>query len=472
MIHKPIKLNNVSLSFDNNVIFSNITTQINSNKKILIIGNNGSGKSSLLKIITEKLKIFSGNITIPKEVVIGYVPQTILNQKNLSGGQTFNKALSQALALQPNILCLDEPTNHLNEKNKQSLIKMLQHYNNTLLLISHDPSILTLPFDEIWHLENKRLSIFHGNYNEYKSEYEAKVNHLTNQKELLQKQKTKIKKQLQQEQKRLSQSRKANKHEHDKNLLGAMKHRGSYTTGKISKNLSKLSQKNHQKLAKIFIHKEIKPNFIISSKQTTAHRNIIEINNGSCGYKNTILENINLQIKGTEHIAITGNNASGKSTFLKSLLKNQSIWTKGKWYKPDPSEIGYLDQFYSNLSLNQKVIEAIQDKAKNLTDIEIRKHLNDFLFSTPEKVNKKVGQLSGGEKVRLSLAQIAVNTPKILLLDEVTNNVDLQTKNHIKIVLKKYPGAMIIVSHDLEFLYDLDINTKYTVANKTLKLID
>lgn len=123
-----------------------------------------------------------------------------------------------------------------------------------------------------------------------------------------------------------------------------------------------------------------------------------------------------------------------------------------------PEDIGYLDQHYGTLNPDKTVLETIADLVPHLPHAEIRRHLNDFLFRKNEEVNALVSTLSGGEKARLSLAQIAAKTPKLLILDEITNNLDLETKEHVTQVLKAYPGAMIIISHEADFLEEIGIS--------------
>lgn len=136
-----------------------------------------------------------------------------------------------------------------------------------------------------------------------------------------------------------------------------------------------------------------------------------------------------------------------------------------------PAHIGYLDQHYSNLQPNLTVIEHIKELRPDLLEAEARDHLNDFLFRKNEDVSKQAAVLSGGEKARLSLALIAAKTPKLLLLDEITNNLDLETKEHVVQVLKNYPGAMIIISHDDFFLDGLTLDARYNIYDENLHCI-
>ena len=138
---------------------------------------------------------------------------------------------------------------------------------------------------------------------------------------------------------------------------------------------------------------------------------------------NPVIDAINLSIMAKERVAILGNNGAGKSSLIKAILNHSDIITSGTWHLPRSLDIGYLDQHYANLNHADTVIESIEKLVPTWHHAEIRRHLNDFLFRKNEEVNIMVNFLSGGEKVRLSLAQIAAKTPQLLILDEITNNL-------------------------------------------------
>jgi ATPase subunit of ABC transporter with duplicated ATPase domains len=190
---------------------------------------------------------------------------------------------------------------------------------------------------------------------------------------------------------------------------------------------------------------------------------LISIRNGTTGYDKPLLTNINLTLLGGQRLAITGDNGTGKSTLLKAILGE--VPRSGEWFVPKPQDIGYLDQHYSNLAPSLSVFATIS-QSTNLSHDEVRRHLNDFLFRTQEQVYGLSSTLSGGERALLSLAQIAAKTPKLLLLDELTNNLDLSTRKHVITALKNYPGALIVISHDVAFLKELRIDYTF-VTNKT-----
>ena len=470
MSHKAIILNNIALFLNNKTCFEEFSTQIQTGNRILIIGANGAGKSMLLSIIQGLIPPTSGNIQIPEDIVFGSVPQIVTDYPQLSGGQKFNKALSSELGKNPDILCLDEPTNHLDSHNKQSLIRMLQRWTQTLIIVSHDLDILALDFDEIWTIEHEKIAIFYGNYADYQYEHELSAQANKQEQDKLQKEKRKLNILRQSEYKRTAHSKAANKHENDRVLLNKMKATGEKTTGTLLRKLSKAQSQVQEKLSQTFVHKKIEPTFHINANQLLSRKSIISIVNGSCGYAFPILKDIFFQCNATDKIAILGDNGTGKSTFFKALLQDPSIFIDGQWSMPSKEYIGYLDQYYSTLNPKLNVIEIIQETVPDWNNLKIRKHLNDFLFRTQEEVLNKVSHLSGGERARLSLAQIAAQSPCILLLDEITNNVELDTRLHIIEVLQQYPGAMIIISHDTDFLKELTVETLYEIKNNSLKL--
>lgn len=175
---------------------------------------------------------------------------------------------------------------------------------------------------------------------------------------------------------------------------------------------------------------------------------------GAVGYTsdNFILEGININFD--KSLAIIGANGSGKTTLIRAMMNDSTIYKKGEWFLP--REIAYLDQHYSCLNPNLTPIETIADIAPHLSHAEIRKYLNDFLFRKNEEVTTLNKYLSGGEQARLCLAQITIAPPDLLILDEVTNNIDLETKMHIIDIMKNYSGTFVVISHEQDFLDEIN----------------
>lgn len=465
MSHLPISLHNVGLAFPHKVCFQKLTTQIYAGNKIAIIGRNGSGKSTLLKILQGIVHPTQGDIKIPDGITFGYVPQIIENENSLSGGQKFNHALSQSLANSPNILILDEPTNCLDLHNRKSLMRMLSRFSGTLIFVSHDLELLKIISTTIWHIDDGKVNIFSGSYDAYKNEYDSHHKATLAKIAQLKKESKKTKKQIELEHSRAAQSRKANRYENDRNLRGAMKESGSRTTGKKKGNLNVAHDQLAQELHQVKTPEVIKPTFSFAVDDIHT-QNIVTISDGACGYGDeVILKNISMTMNSHERVWLSGKNGSGKSTFIKALLGDEHVVRFGEWHAPKPTHIGYLDQHYATLHQTATVFDTIADSAPSWNYAQIRNHLNDFLFRKNEEVETRVENLSGGEKARLSLALIAAKTPNLLILDEITNNLDLETNEHIIKVLRDYRGALLVISHDRPFLQAINISTMYEIID-------
>jgi ATPase subunit of ABC transporter with duplicated ATPase domains len=462
-MHRPIFLNYISLYFPSKICFENFSAQIQPGSHIAIIGSNGAGKSMLLKIIKGDREPSNGEVKNNKNIVFGYVPQVIDEHKYLSGGEKFNKALSAAISQRPGILLLDEPTNHLDLKNKRSLIKMLNFYKGTFIVVSHDVELLRNCVDTLWHIDNRQIKIFHGQYDDYRNTILQQRRSIENELHSLEKEKKEVHKSLMKEQERVKKSKqrgeKLVKQRRWLPAVGDLK--ANYATknaGKKNSTIINTRENLNEQLSNLRVPEIIKPTFSLTAKDIGS-KTIVSISNGQIGYGDKIILNdINLSVAGGEHLAIVGDNGSGKTTLMKAILNDSQVAKTGDWNLPAISEIGYLDQHYTSLGSAKTVFETLADLAPSKTHVELRELLNSFLFKKNEEINKFVSVLSGGEKARLALAKIALQTPKLLLIDEITNNIDIETKEYVAQVLKEYPGAMIIISHDQVFLEEINIS--------------
>lgn len=476
-IHKPIQIKNLSLSFPHKTCFDDFNAQIVYGSRIAIMGRNGSGKTTLLKIVCGVVEPTSGDIQCDDNVVFGFVPQIIEDFDYLSGGQRLNKAVTQALSCDPNVLLLDEPTNHLDRHNRKSLMRMLQSYTGTLIVVSHDTELLRNCIDTLWHIDNGQLSVFKGTYDDYIREVQSRRSSLEKEIRRLDRQKKDMHHTLMKEQKRSAKS----KEKGEKSIAqrkwptvvsNAKAGRAEETSGRKKSAIDHKKQDLTEQLSNLRLPDIIVPKFSLNSADG-GERTIVSISDGSIGYagKAPLLKKISLSISSKDRIAIQGDNASGKSTLIKVILDDNRVIKSGNWYLPSIRDIGYLDQHYATLSVEKTVLETIAELVPTWSHIEVRRHLNDFLFRKNEEVNTTVVQASGGEKARLCLAQIAAKTPKLLILDEITNNLDLETKAHMVQVLKAYPGAMIIISHDGDFLEAIGVNDYYKISDNSFSRI-
>ncbi len=464
MIHKPIQIKNLNLSFPHKTCFDDFNIQVSHGSRIAIIGRNGSGKTTLLKILHGMVEPTSGEALRASDAIIGFVPQVVEEFDSLSGGQRLNAAVTKALSINPTVLLLDEPTNHLDRHNRKSLMRMLQSYPGTLIVVSHDTELLRNCIDTLWHIDSGQIRVFNGAYDDYIREIRNRRSSLEQEITRLDRQKKDMHHALMKEQKRAAKSKaKGAKSIHQRKwptiVSTAKAGRAEETSGRKKSAIDHKKQDLSEQLSNMRLPEIIVPKFSLNSVDV-GKRIIVSISDGSIGYAGLepLLQKISLSIDSRDRVSIQGDNASGKSTLIKAILNNESVVKSGNWHAPNISDIGYLDQHYGTLSPKKTVLETIADLVPTWSHIEIRRHLNDFLFRKNEEVNIPVSTLSGGEKARLSLAQIAARTPKLLILDEITNNLDLETKEHVAQVLRTYPGAMIVISHDADFLEEMGIN--------------
>ena len=476
MIHKPIQIKNLQLSFPHKTCFDDFSVQVRYGSRIAIIGRNGSGKTTLLKILHGMVEPTSGDIGCTDDAVFGFVPQIIEDNDRLSGGQRLNAAVTKALSLDPNILLLDEPTNHLDRHNRKSLMRMLQSYPGTLIVVSHDTELLRHCIDTLWHIDDGQIRVWGGSYDDYICEIRSRRSSLEQEITRLDRQKKDMHHALMKEQKRAAKSKaKGEKSIHQRKwptvVSAAKAGRAEETSGRKKSAIDHKKQDLIEQLSNHRLPEIILPKFSLNSADI-GDRTIVSISDGSIGYagQEPCLQKISLLIDSRERIAIQGDNASGKSTLIKAILDlpDVTLVKSGDWLAPKLADIGYLDQHYSTLSAEKTVLETIATLMPTWTHIEVRRHLNDFLFRKNEEVNCIVAKASGGEKARLSLAQIAAKTPKLLILDEITNNLDLETRGYVIEVLKNYPGAMIVISHDADFLEEIGVDRYYQITERLL----
>ncbi|HBD7396683.1 ABC-F family ATP-binding cassette domain-containing protein [Legionella longbeachae] len=468
MHHKPIQFKDLSLIYPHKICFEFFSNQVHFGERITLIGRNGAGKSTLLKMLCGHCLPSKGDINVPDDVHVGYLPQVIECFPTLSGGQKLNQLLTKILSENANVLLLDEPTNHLDHRNRRSLMRMLEHYPGTLIIASHDTELINTVTDTLWHIDSGKITIFKGNYADYQRLLAKRKISIAQELAKLARQKKETHRALMKEQERTKRSRiqgeKKIAQRKWPTIRSHTKLDKSITTG--DKRLSHINHKKHQLLEErsaLYQPEVIIPRFKLNG--WGHHKPLIKIQDASIRYenKNLILDDIHFHLRGCERVALYGDNASGKSTFVKAILGAPKIKRTGEWIVPDGTAIGYLDQHYQHLNSEETVLDLLRCKMPHVSHSEIRAHLNDFLFRKNEEVGIKVKNLSGGEKARLSLALIAASPPKLLILDEITNNVDLETRTHIIEVLNEFPGAMLVISHDHDFLESIHIEIKYQI---------
>uniref|UniRef100_UPI003FEF0BB5 ribosomal protection-like ABC-F family protein n=1 Tax=Candidatus Onthocola sp. TaxID=3085646 RepID=UPI003FEF0BB5 len=512
-----MKIENLCMSFGTQTIFDNISFQINNNDKVGIIGVNGAGKSTLFNILLGNITPDAGNITLNSKIKLGYLPQVIMDDasneeetvfeyllegrpikklkeelnslyeaianldneyelkkyykkinrvselleyydeynaegsllkiisgmniddnlldlklKNISGGQKSKVAFARLLYSNPEIMLLDEPTNHLDLDTKDYIINYLKNYHGIILVISHDIEFLnevtkkTLYVDKIKH----NVEMYNGNYEKY----------------------IKIKNERDLAKKRLYE-RQQKEEEKLKGII-AKYIRGNEKKANIAKDrIKKLEKLESEKVELEKKNKYTKFNMKINRPSYSVP---IKCNNLTFGYdeENLLYENLNFDLSRGEKLLVVGENGIGKTTLLR-LIMGYLKPLEGNIEITEKTDIAYYAQEHEILEPNKTILENFANFG--LADYEIRRMLGSFLFSGDD-IFKKVEVLSPGERSRVALAKISLTGANTLLLDEPTNHLDPMTQLIISDTFKNYEGTMLLVSHNLDFVDNLNIN--------------
>ncbi|MBA4603561.1 ABC-F family ATP-binding cassette domain-containing protein [Thermoactinomyces mirandus] len=504
-----LQANNINKTYGGTVVLEQVDLQIKEQERVGLIGPNGAGKTTLLKILTGQIAADHGEIHFAKKARLGYLAQdsglqsarTVWDElllpfqkliaieeelrqleqemgkekiyshpptyekileryasrqntfeeqggyayearirgalhglglggipwkstpvSSLSGGQKTRVALAKMLLEEPDLLILDEPTNYLDMNAIAWLEQTLASYKGALLLVSHDRYFLDRLVHVIYELENQRITRYVGNYTSFVKQKEERLEREQKIYERQQAEITKMEEFIQQNIARASTTKRA--------------------------------QSRRKALEKM---ERIKQPFAYSRKAAirfetavTSGREVLEVKDLTIGYDQPLIQGIAFHIERGEHIAILGPNGLGKTTLLKTvsgLLPPLS----GTWKWGTQVQVDYYDQEQKDLNPDHQVIDELWNDHPRLDQTTVRSYLGQFLFSGDD-VFKRVGDLSGGEKARLSLCKRMLNQANFLLMDEPTNHLDMPSKETLEQALEDFPGTILFVSHDRYFI--------------------
>lgn len=479
---------------DGGVLFHNLNFTLE-NKKYGLVGRNGAGKSTLVKLISGELPISHGQLigdaratylpqweeppTIPGgEFLVDIWENTeaevrerllkdidlSLELAKLSGGQWMRVRLLKALAKAGDILIFDEPTNNLDRESRESLYDFVAHFQGALLMISHDRKLLGL-VDEIWELSNQGLSVYGGNFDFYDEAKQAERELLNHRIDIARREKKKQEREhVDKIERQNKRTRVAEKKAPDmgipKIILGARKRQAQVSLGKINSAETERDAQRKEEFQQLYEKKkqisDLRIDLSIGGKpKGKVIFSIEEFNCRYVGAENWLWrEPLNFTLQAGERLVLRGGNGSGKSTLLKILtgeLASEKCERAGRFSEISRGFV-YLDQSYSLLNDKQNIMENLMEDCRfDLT--EARNRLADYGF-TGDSVFKPAGALSGGERLRLCLAKLAfaAKAPQVWILDEPTNNLDLDSLAILEASLSEYEGTLIVVSHDEHFI--------------------
>ncbi len=501
-----IKAENITKSYGGQIIFENLTIDIKATEHVAIVGNNGCGKTTLLQLLAGVETLDAGRIIKKKNSTIGYLHQipfypdftvkevlmeafsdlltiqqkmaeleqqmsfeedlekilseygrlqeqfmqlegyeidskiasvanglgihTLLDQLfiDLSGGEKTKVMLGQILLKNPSILLLDEPTNHLDLQAIEWLEEYVRAFPGTVIVVAHDRQFINNVVQKVIELEDGEACTFFGNYDAYVKGKEEKIGQEFAQYEEQQKKIKKMKEAI----KRLRQwANEATPPNPD--LFKKAK--------SMEKALERIELVKRPKIEK-------KMNLHLEASERSG-KEVITIENVTKSFKTPLFKNVNFSVFWQDRLAIVGENGTGKSTLLKMILGSVKP-DEGQCIIGSNVKIGYLAQQFETVNDQLRLIDAFRESI-SMTEDEARHVLAQFLFYGYD-VFKKVSDLSGGEKMRLRLAQLVQQDINLLILDEPTNHLDIESREVLEENLQHFAGTIIAVSHDRYFL--------------------
>lgn len=496
-----IQVSSGTVFYGANDVFENIDFTINENERVALVGRNGSGKTTLLKVLTGQQDLSSGQVFKNNKITISYLEQNALinsnktirqefeevfkdllekekrieelskqletnhdtklieqfsklqdefkleggytyesemytvlagfgfkkedidrNVSSFSGGEKTKIAFAKLLLAKPDLLLLDEPTNHLDLSTIEWLENYLAKYKKAMIIVSHDRTFLDKTVNVVFELEYGNIKRYAGNYSSF---VEQKKNDFIHQEAAYKRQQKDIK--------RLEEL--IEKFRYKKN-------KAAFAQSKI-KYLERMEKIEDPKKAD---NKTFKAKFICGVR---GGRSVLSLDHFKVGYDSPLAE-VTLNIERGNRICVMGDNGTGKSTLLKTII-GQIEPLDGYMNLGHQIEIGYFDQTLANFHSGNTILEELWNDYPDLDMYKIRSTLGAFLF-TADEVFKEVSVLSGGEKVRLSLAKLMLKKANFLILDEPTNHLDILSKEALENALNEYDGTILFVSHDRYFI--------------------
>jgi ATP-binding cassette subfamily F protein 3 len=448
-----IIVKNISKAFEGRIILRNISFEISDNSKIGLVGENGIGKSTLKKIVTQNMTYDEGFISyIPSNLIIGVIDENLYsNSTFLSGGEATKKEILKILHNNYDLFILDEPTNHLDLNGVQWLEKLIKSINKPMIIISHDRFFLDQVTDKTFVLSKEGLKTYKGNYSSYEKQLDLEK--ITNE-NLYHKQQQEIKALEENIRERKQWFNRAHKMAGTNDHLRALSKKHVSIMRSKKKKLSKIKENEVKRL-------KDNPSINLRLHNENSFKTAIRVENLSKSFdKKLLFKDVNFTINGGDKAGIIGDNGSGKTSLLNILLGIDKDFI-GEIYLNKNMKIGSLSQYLDVIKEDQTILEYLL--STNESENVIRIYLGS-VFIKGDRVNTLIRNLSMGEKCRVIFTKIILENPDLIILDEPTNYMDILSKERVSLLLKKFTGTVLVVSHDRYLIS--------TVCNRVLKIED
>ncbi|MCW6037548.1 ATP-binding cassette domain-containing protein [Spirulina subsalsa FACHB-351] len=494
-------------------LFSGVNVAVEKGDRIALVGANGSGKSTLMQLLAGQVQSPTGSVL--RRGSLYYLPQVStlrhiepeqpifqflsalceewwqidellrtqfatdldlsLPLHRLSGGELTKLFLAVGLAQAPDVLLLDEPTNHLDLLTLESLRASLNQFLGAFIIVSHKPFFLDQVVTTTWELTPLGVNVYGGHYSFYREQKRMALGAALRSYEVAKKALKRAKTTALAEQKRAAQSQKRGEQKAASGSMGKMAkryfaNRASSTAGKAAEKNEAALEQAAQKVAETKIKTRKATNIQLEEK-SLKRKTLLEIHNASLTVGDRLLiENFNLHLVSGDRVALAGPNGSGKSSLIKALFTPDAAgMVKAEQRRLAPAmTVVYLDQNYGLINRQKTILENMQAANPQLSYQLLRQQLGHFLFFNDE-VYRSAGVLSGGELARLAIAMISISELDLLILDEPTNNLDIETVEQMIQGINDYQGAMWVISHDLDFLSQIQINRAFKLQDQALQ---
>ena len=433
-ILSPMILNVSMLSkaYVGKTVLKDVSFHLEDKEKAAIVGVNGSGKTTLLRCILGIEEADEGSIAFSKEKKMDYLAQqhADIETENedydtLSGGQKTRKRLEEILQEKPDLLILDEPTNHLDIGSIQWLEKVLKRYDGAVLLVSHDRYFLDRIVTKVIDLERGKVRMYQGNYSAYAEK----------------------KRQLREAEWKAFQNQQA-EIKHQEAVIEKLKQFNREKSIKRAESREKMLLKVERLEKPEELENEMK--LLFSPRESSGNDVLMAKELGKSYDGKRLFSHGTFSLQKGEHVALIGDNGTGKTTLLK-ILNGLVQADEGEFRLGSKVKIAYYDQEHAVLNMEKTLFDEIQDSYPDMNNTKVRNVLAAFLF-TGDDVYKRIQDLSGGEQGRVSLAKLMLSDANFLILDEPTNHLDIQGKEVLEEAIRNYEGTVLYVSHDRYFI--------------------